>query len=265
VIDISDPVPLAVQIKDPTGALADATSVVVTVTDPTGATFTPAVTHPGTGLYQATLTAVLPGLHAVVWQASGANACTYTDAFNVDNQTGIVSLAAVRNHLRVSAQVTDDQLRDLLLLGSELVESYTSRVWRQRTVTEVHDGGCTQIRLRVTPVISVISAFEFGGQVTQLVLDPVAGTLARGTKYGGYFWLPGIQNIQVTYIAGPTSVPWKVRQGCLELIRHLWDTQRGGSQLPKQAGAGDDWDPRTGYSIPRRVAELLDWEKGPGF
>jgi hypothetical protein len=57
----------------------------------------------------------------------------------------------------------------------------------------------------------------------------------------------------------------RVRLAVLELTRHLWETQRGGSNQPRQAGSGDDWDPRSGYAIPHRVAELLQADMAPGF
>ena len=263
--DLGDQVPLAVTVKDATGALADAGAMGIVVTAPDGSTSSPVIAHPSTGNYTATYVPTQLGQHRVTWTATGANASAFADAFSIDGAAGIVSLQAVRAHLGIVQTGTDERLRDHLLLASEMVESYTGRTYRQQTVTELHDGGGTVLRLRVLPVISVTSISEFGGAVASFVLNPVAGTLSRGTKYGGYFWLPGIQNISITYVAGGVSVSFRVRQATLELVRHLWDSQRGGYSIPKQQGAGDDWDPRQGYSIPRRVAELLDFDRAPGF
>jgi hypothetical protein len=76
------------------------------------------------------------------------------------------------------------------------------------------------------------------------------------TASGGY-WTAGHDNIVVTYVTGPPGgvVPGYIRQGLLVLVEHLWATQRGGSNLPRKAGAGDEYDSRRSYTLPRRVLE----------
>jgi len=265
--DVGDQVPLAVTVKDATGALADAGAMTLVVTAPDGTTSSPSITHSGTGAYSATYAPTQLGQHRVAWTATGTNASAFTDAFSVDGQTGIVSLAAVRAHLGITSTVTDERLREHLLLASEMCESYTRRTYRQTTVTELHDGGTDTILLRRSPVQSVTSVTVSGGLVAAAdwTADLTGCLIRRNTSSGSAYWVGGNQNVSVVYVAGATSVPWKVRQACLELVRHLWDSQRGGYSIPKQQGAGDDWDPRQGYSVPRRVAELLDFDIGPGF
>jgi hypothetical protein len=182
----------------------------------------------------------------------------------------IVDLADVRRHLTIrdANAARDEQLADFLDAATDLAEDFTGRTYRRQVVVETYDGGRDVIGLYQTPVQSVTALTENGVTLpsTNYVVDLTAGTVQRGTLYGpGLLWLPGLQNITVTYVAGPSVLKARVRLGVLELTRHLWETQRGGSNQPRQAGSGDDWDPRSGYAIPHRVAELLQADMAPGF
>lgn len=271
--DLGDVATLNLSVKDPTTGLpADATSVALTVTLPDGTTATPSVSHPSTGTYTAAYTPTVAGRYLITWVATGTNAGVFADVLVVDDVTSqqqpIVSLNDVKAHLGIAQSGTDDRLRNFALLASEIVEGYTGRTYRRTVITETHDGGDEKIRLYRTPVQSVTSITELGVAVTAFVLDPVAGTVQRGTQYGPYYrWLPGLQNIVITYVTGPPGgvIPARVRLATLELTRHLWDTMRGGYSIPKSQGSMDDWDPRAGYSIPRRVSEMLDFDRAPGF
>lgn len=265
-LDLGDPVPLGVTVRAPDGTPADAGSVTCTVTLPDGTTATPTVAHDGTGLYSATYTPTLSGLHAVRWVATAPNASAFTDTFLVTPAVStVVSMAGLRLHLGVSTSTTDEQLRRIAGVATDLAERYTGRSWRRTPIVETHDGGLCALVLRRTPVASVTSVVESGTTLaTGWVLDSGAGILYRGTTTSEQAWACGRQNVVITYVAGG-DVPETVRHAVLELARHLWDTQRGGSQLPRQAGAGDDWDPRAGFSMPRRVVELLDHHRAPGI
>jgi uncharacterized phiE125 gp8 family phage protein len=181
----------------------------------------------------------------------------------------IVSLADVRRHLRIRDlnPDRDELLRDYLDAATELCEDHTSRTYRRQTVVEAYSGGGCGLLLRSLPAQSITAVVESGISLTasDYTLAPATGILYRGTTAGGRTWRDGIENITVTYVAGATSVKAKVRLAVLELVRHLWDPQRGGAGLPRQAGAGDQWDPREGYAIPARVEELLDSDMGPAF
>jgi hypothetical protein len=69
VFDLSDSVPLAVDIKDSAGALTNATTITLTLTLPDGTTTAPSVTNPPsvTGQYRVTYVPVQEGRHVVRW------------------------------------------------------------------------------------------------------------------------------------------------------------------------------------------------------
>ena len=57
--------------------------------------------------------------------------------------------------------------------------------------------------------------------------------------------------------SGPPGgiIPANIQHGVRQLIRHLWNFQRGGSNVPRQAGADSEVDPRSGYTVPYAVLE----------
>lgn len=178
-----------------------------------------------------------------------------------------VTAAELRAHLGGLSAATDVQLDTYLEVATDLAERHCGRPWSVRSFTQAFDGGRCAVLLASTPVQSVTAVTENGAAVTSggWTVDASAGVLYRGGPTVGGIWAAGRQNVVVTYTAGPSTMPATVRHAILEIARHLWDTQRGGSQLPRQQGAGDDWDPRAGYSLPRRVVELLEPHRAPGI
>lgn len=254
--DLGDVVPLAVSVKDSAGAAANATAVSVTVTLPDGTTATPTVSNPATGSYTASYTPTQAGRHGVRWLATGTNACAYTDGFAVADTADIpvVSLAEVKAHLNITTTSNDDELRGVIAAAQDAAENYTGRVFGRRTFTETHDGGRRTIALRRHPLVAVATVTQDGVTLSsgEWIVDVTGGVLHRADY--GYWSGQDPQNIVVTYTAGYAIQSAAERQGVLEMVRHLWETQRGSlATFPR----GDDYAPTVpGYSIPHRVSEL---------
>ena len=51
-------------------------------------------------------------------------------------------------------------------------------------------------------------------------------------------------------------MPVNIAQAVLELTKHLWGSQQGGSVRQAQRGSGD-WNPTMAFALPNRVKELL--------
>ncbi len=179
----------------------------------------------------------------------------------------VATLEQLKRHLRVTGAASDEHLADVLDVALDLAELHTGSIIAPRLIQQTADGGQCAILLTNLPVQSVEAVTESGTTLTAAdwVADLSAGILYRGTSTSSAAWACGRQNIVIVTVAGPATVAPTARQAILEIARHLWDTQRGGSQLPRQAGAGDDWDPRAGYSIPRLAAELLDGHRQAGI
>lgn len=275
--DLGDVVALGISIYDANGALANATNVAATLTLPDGSTATPTVVNSSTGLYDINYTPSQVGRYTIRWVATGANASAYADEFTVRdyNKMGIVSLDEVKAHLNIPSSTTslDEELRRFIDAGSDLAENYVGCVLGRETfANELYNGNTDVIVLRNPRAISITSVYENGTLLSaaDYSLDPTGQRLFRVTSgtfnNPNYFgiWAPGVNAIRVTYVAGFTNPPPSAKQGVLEVIRHLWQTQRGSNNVLTRNQNGDDFYPTATFSLPRRAMELLDPISLPG-
>jgi len=258
--DLGSVVPLAVTVTDANGAAANVTLMTLTLTLPDGTTsvVSPVTASATTGSYAYDFTPTLAGRHAVAWVGTGANASSYTDVFDVRDSADlpVVGLAEAKRHLNITSTTSDDELRRFLDVATDLCENYAGRALRRRTFTETHDGGSPTLLLRWTPVISVTTVTDDGTAVTDYLLEPESGVLWRDDD-GLLNWAGSRRGVTVAYVAGYTSPPADVQQAVLEALRHLWTTQRG-TMSGRNPLAGDEYANGTGWSLPRRVTELLE-------
>jgi len=277
VYDLGDVVPLGITLTDANNAVVNATAVTCTIYLPDGTNVSGSVVNAATGTYNCDFTPTLVGRYAVKWVATGSNASAYSDDFTVRDfsQIGIVGLDEVKAFLDIpSATVNDDvQIRQFMDTATELAENYTGVILGQRTYTsELYDGGIEFIRIRHPRIISITSVYENG-----VVVDPSAysfdytgqrlfrvgsDTLYAVSSYG--YWSPGFNNVSISYVAGYANPPASAKQGVLEIIRHLWMSQRGSMNVMSRSTTGDDLYTTPTYSLPRRAMELLDPIKLPG-
>ena len=276
VYDLGDVVSLGVSIYNSAGALANATTVTAFVVAPDGTSSSPSVTNSGTGLYDISYTPAQYGRYTIRWVASGTNASAYADEFTVRDFThlGVVSLDEVKDHLNITTTNQDEEIRRFIDAAQDLAESYVGCVLGRQTFTsEKYDGNTDIIRLRNPRAISITSVYENGNLLSSsaYVLDPTGQRISRVTEGSisgpNYFgiWAPGAQNILISYVAGFTVPPPAAKQGVLEIVRHLWQTQRGSTSVMGRTQSGDDYYSTPTYSLPRRAMELLDPVSLPGM
>lgn len=258
--DLGDVVPLAVSIRNTAGALADATAVVLTLTLPDGTTATPAVTHVSTGVYAADYTPTAAGLHAARWVATGTNASSYDDVFEV-RSTGprwIVSLADAKAVLNITGTSDDEELRRFLDRAHGLAERAAGVTLAPRTRTEYHAGGRASLRLRWPPVRTVTTVTVAGTAWTagayQLLRDGDACTLipASGT-FGG-----DDDQVTVEYAAGWTAPPPEATALVDAMLAHLWATQRGSMGGRSPLSEPTEAAPGAAWLFPYRVREAVE-------
>lgn len=261
---------------DASGNLADATALVVTITAPD--TTTPvsgaAATHTTTGTYTLTHTPTMAGMYLAVGTATGAISSVapidfYVEPITAGYQPGIVTLAETKDFLGLgSSTVNDSKLRTTIQVVSKMCEDYTNQIWRTRTIVEAHDGGANALALRHRPAKSITSVSIFGSTYTGFNLDTDTGILYATITGAGFFPYGPAQTI-VTYVAGPVGniVPQPIRQGVLDMVRHVWDRQRGGTNAPRQQGVmGPSMiDQRYSYMIPRDVEQVWEMYRDGGI
>jgi hypothetical protein len=275
--DLGDVVSLGITITNASGTPENATAASLTVYLPDGTSATPSVTNSGAGLYDASYTPTQVGRHVVKWVATGTNASAFSDEFNVRdiNDVGIVGYSEALEFLNIpTASANEEEVRRFIDAASDLAETYVGQVLGRRTYSnELYDGGTEFIRIRNPKAISITSVTENGVTVpsSNYVLDYTgqrlyrigSGTLYATNSYG--YWTGGMNNVSITYVAGYVNPPMSAKQGVLEILRHLWQTQRGAINVMGRNISGDELYSTPTYSLPRRAMELLDPTSFPGL
>lgn len=257
--DLGDPVPLSVTVKDSSGALANAGAVTLTITLPDGSSASPAVTNSSTGVYTATYTPAVAGRFAVRWVATGANACAFSDVFDVrpSAATGLFSLADARAVLNITGTTQDEELRDYVDAVTILIEERVGAVL-PRTVSEVVRARDV-ITLTVTPIVSLTSVTPvltagWAVNVANLVFDSATGRVwdYRRSSFANDLYT-------VVYVAGRQgTVPRNISMAARLLLKHLWKNQQGPTTRPGSQGADPMAAALSGYAVPNAVEQLLE-------
>jgi hypothetical protein len=230
-----------------------------------------------------------PGVWLARWTATGTGVGWSSETQFQVRPVGVeqlVDLASVRAHLNIPTNDNrqDDELQGFILAAADLARDHCGP-FLPETHTEFHDGGGPTVVPDWLPLTKILSVTEFygttafvlteqplGGQTDAFAytVDYATGEITRRAFSGeAARFADGSKNVKVVYTAGRSgSVPYTVRLGALELIRHLWQlTQQGGR--PKFGGAGYDGSDSmipTGFALPSRVIELWQpFRRPPGI
>lgn len=275
--DLGDKVYLTWNTVDPTGAAVNPGTVTLNITLPDASNVSVTTATSTTGTYTASYLPTQVGRHIIAWAATGSYPQAYSDIFEVRdiNDIGICGYDEVLEYLNIpAANANENEVRRFIDAATDLAETYVGQVLGRRTFTnELYDGGTEFIRIRNPKAISITSVYENGALVpsSNYVLDYTgqrlyrigSGTLYATNSYG--YWTQGMNNIQITYVAGYVNPPMSAKQGVLEIIRHLWQTQRGAINVMGRTQSGDELYTGSTYSLPRRAMELLDPTSFPGM
>lgn len=275
--DLGDNVYLTWNTVDSSGNAVNPGTVTLNITQPDATTSSVTTATSTTGTYTASFLPTQVGRHILAWSATGAYPQAYSDIFEVRdiNDIGIVGYDEVLEFLNIpTASANENEVRRFIDASTDLAETYVGQVLGRRTFTnELYDGGTEFIRIRNPKAISITSVTENGLAVSasNYVLDYTgqrlyrigSGTLYATNSYG--YWTQGMNNVSITYVAGYVNPPMSAKQGVLEIIRHLWQTQRGAINVMSRTNSGDELYSTPTYSLPRRAMELLDPTSFPGL
>lgn len=167
----------------------------------------------------------------------------------------MITLEEAKTHLNITGTADDDELRGFIEAATPVVEDVVGPVV-VRSYTEVDSQGGPFLTLANCPVVSLTSlaAVLTSGtsyDVDGLDLDGQNGIVRR--LDGGRFCGP----LRITYKAGRAVVPANITQAAKEIVRHMWETQRGHSGARPGFGEEDFAVTGSGFTVPRRVMELL--------
>lgn len=262
-IDLGDTVPLAADVLDAAGALANALTVTLTLTLPDGTTVTPTVTNPptSTGHYGYDYPTVQAGPHDARWlfTFTGGLTTAHTEHFDVRPAASgtIISLSSAKTQLNITTTTHDDELRQILESSTEVVERHTHTAVARRTRVDYQTARCERsIFLTWAPVISLTSVRTVDGVTTWNVsgLHVVPSTGKVTILGGGYF----TGDIEFIYVAGRTFISANCLEASEMIVQHLWDAKRGTRGGPRPGGMDDTvLVPGMGFAVPRAALELL--------
>ncbi|MGH8571248.1 MAG: head-tail connector protein [Gammaproteobacteria bacterium] len=258
-------VPITFAERNAAGALINATTVSLTITLPDGTLVTPAVANPPaeTGIYTYDYPTTQVGRHIWLAASTGPTAVYGPIVFNVipSSPGGIIGLDEAKQHLNITNSFNDEELRGFLEAATLVVEDVVGPVVA-RSFTEIHDSGARLV-LNQCPAISLttlIPVLTGGTSYLPADLDLDPNTAVVRHKSGICFEGP----LRVTYTAGRRVVPDNIVQGTKEIVRHMWDTQRGHSGIRPGLGEEDLGFTSSGFAVPRRALELFGPHKrGP--
>jgi hypothetical protein len=267
VYDLSDSVPIAVDVKDANNVLTDASTVTLTITLPDGTTESPAVANPpaSTGLYRYTYLPLQVGRYAWRFVTQGPNTA-YQDVFEVRETVSpsLLSLADAKAHLNSATTVNDDELREYLEAATEIVESYVGPIVK-RTHTRRVCGYRSKIALPHTQVTEVTAITLVSDGSSPITLSDVAVDTDTGVislKSGGVF---PYGDMDITYTVGRSFVKANWTLAAKIIVKHNWETQLG--NLPSIQGDDRGYVVTgSGYLVPYRAISLLEPDSVPaGF
>ena len=259
-IDQGDTYVLAATFTDATGTAVDPASVTLSLTLPDGTSASLVPVRQSVGQYSYSYPTSQAGRHVAVWLATGPSSA-YSDVFDVSLAGGaIVSLVDAKQHMRVTSTGDDEQIRSMIESATQVVERIVGPCARRNLSVVLYPSMGEWLTLPHDEVLGLVSAtiVRDGSVVPNLYAMRADRGVLRTSDYSV---LP-VEPWTLTYTVGRVVIPANIRLATLIIIKHLWDTQRGGSQSARP-GADDQGSSSTGagYLIPYRALALLEPER----
>jgi hypothetical protein len=130
----------------------------------------------------------------------------------------LVTLAEAKRQCRVDPSFTldDDELTDFSLICTELAQTYTNRLLTVGSVSIEVEDNSTVIQLPWGNVTTIDEVLLDDDVTTEFTFSPITQKL-KITASATY------SNVKVTYTAGYTTLPVKVKQGILVMISTMYN------------------------------------------
>lgn len=137
----------------------------------------------------------------------------------------LVTLIDTKQWLQITTATYDDLLNKLIPRASQIVESFTQRIFTSTEYKQIYDGsGDFELALNFYPLISVEVLSMSLDKETKLYSDIIATTEILLQKPSGIVELydtafsKGRRNIYIEYTAGYAAVPEDIQTVVLDLI-----------------------------------------------
>lgn len=172
----------------------------------------------------------------------------------------VITLAAAKNHLNITVETHDAELNDVIASAVSALEGRVGPIEAKPGMTHRAAGGGKGLLLptshAVVSVQSVTEAVDGGSALTMgdLLLNARAGviTYSNGSTFPARAY-------DIVYTAGYQPVPADLVWATKEMVRHLWESQRGPGMrpgAPPSEGVANTI-PGGGELFPYRVEQIL--------
>lgn len=169
----------------------------------------------------------------------------------------VVTTPAIKAHLNIAGDTHDTELGQFVAAAEAVIAKRCGPL-EPTAVTERVPGCGSSLVLTRLPVISLTSVTPVGGSAASL------SDLYLDTRTGMVRWAAGSAGFagdwyDVAYSAGRTTCPPDLVLAIKELVRHMWQTQRGPSSRPGSTAASEIANtlPGAAYTFPIRVEQVV--------
>jgi hypothetical protein len=174
-----------------------------------------------------------------------------------------LTLPEVKTHLDIDLTVETHnvELEDFIARAEGAVETRCGPLLSEDVTARVR-GSRPMLSVSDTPILELTSVTPVGGSaltLADLVVErPRAGVIEyqSGARFGSRWY---VVVYKCGWAATAAALPADLKAGTLELLRHMWDTQRATSG--GRIGSGDESAantlPGSAYLLPFRVEQLL--------
>lgn len=171
----------------------------------------------------------------------------------------VLLLADAKTYLNITSTSYDAELQTFIDAAEAAIIKRCGPL-SSLTVTERVKGNAETLLLNKSLALSLTSVTPVNGTALTLSdLYLLPGGIVEYAVGGGWF---GASRYDVAYSYGRASVPNDLMQAIRETVKHLWETQRGGSRRP---GMGDEGLMGAAYAFTFRILELIEPYMLPGF
>ena len=171
-----------------------------------------------------------------------------------------VDLSEVKSHLNIAKDQFDGELEGYLATAEKIIAHRVGPLEPTTVTSVVGSAGTGTLFLPIRPVISLTSVTTSSGAVLSGTATDLTAGLVTYTSGGNF--TTGTHT--VVYEAGYETLPADLRMAVLELVRHLWDSQRGPTRRPGSAPeTAANTAPGAAYLLPFRVEALLAAYESP--
>lgn len=172
----------------------------------------------------------------------------------------VVNLDEIKTYLNITGVAHDDALRGFIAAAEAAIAQRVGPL-APTTVTAAVSGS-SSMTLPVFPVLSLTTITGAGGvdvPTDGVTVDLASGILTTSRGWSGTY--------TVVYSAGRATCPADLLLAVKELVRHMWQTQRGPTARPgsTSSDAASNTIPGAAYMFPFRVEQLLAPHEQYGF